>query len=139
MCIRDSPQAGHIHRFMVGALIAGPVAKEADHHIVLLLHLKGQSDTRRDGQVSANDGVGHHSAHRDVAGVHSAALAAAAALGLAEHLTHHGLDADTLGDIMAGGPMGGGHPVLMAQIVEHTDGAGLLASALVDGAGHDAL
>lgn len=56
-------------------------------------------------------------------------------LGLAEHLTHHGLDADTLGDIMAGGPMGGGHPVLMAQIVEHTDGAGLLASALVDGAG----
>ena len=71
--------------------------------------------------------------------MHGAALAAAAAVGLAEHLAHHCLDGDALCQIVSGRAVGGSHPVVLAQVIQHAHCAGLLAGALVDGAGHDAL
>ena len=124
---------------MVGALVGRAVTEEADHHVVLAAHFEGQGRAGGDGQVAAHDSIGGHSAHGDVAGVHSAADAVAAAVRRAEHLAHHGLDGDALGDVVTGGTVGGGHPVLLAQIVQHTYRAGLLTSGLVDRAGHDAL
>ena len=71
--------------------------------------------------------------------MHGATLAAAAALGLAEHLAHHGFHGDALGDVVSRGTVGGGHPVVLAQVIQHAHRAGLLAGALVNGAGHDSL
>ena len=135
---RQLPQAGCVHGFMVGAFVGGAVTEEADNHVVLLLHLKCQTNTGSDGQVAAHDSVGYHSAHSDVTGVHGAALAAAAAVGLAEHFTHHALQAHTLCQVMTRGAVGGSHPVVLAEVIQHTYGAGLFTGTLVNGAGHNA-
>ena len=122
---------------MVGALVRRAVSEEADDHVRLLLHLEGQRSARRDGQVAADDGVGGHGADGDIAGVHGAALTLAAALGLAEHLAHNALDGHALGDVVTGGTVRRRHPVILAQIIQHTHGAGFLAGGLVNAAGHD--
>ena len=69
--------------------------------------------------------------------MHGAALALAAALGRAEHLAHHGLNGHALGNVMAGRAVGGCHPVILAQIIQHTHSTGLLAGGLVNTAGHN--
>ena len=121
---------------MIGTLIGSTVAEKADHDIVFLLHFKGQADSRCNGQVTAHNSIGRQRSYADISGMHGAAFTAAAAFRFAKHLAHHGSEGDSLCQIMAGRPVGTGHPVVLAQVVQHAHRAGFFTVALMQRAGH---
>ncbi len=99
---------------MISPLVTGAVSKKADDHIVFLPHLKRQSGAGGNGKISADNCVGCHGSYGDIPGMHCAALAAAAALGLTKHFAHHRPDRNPLGKIMPRRTMGRSHPIIFS-------------------------
>jgi len=85
---RQPPQAGHVQRFVEGALVDGPVAEKADHGFRKMAHRDGIGEAESDRIGFADDGISAHEAPLAVEQVHGAAHAAAHAAGAAEQLRH---------------------------------------------------
>ena len=85
---RKVPDGSQVHRFVDGALVGCPIAKEADRHPVVCQPLGGQSSTGGDGCIATDDGDGREHADGDVADVHRPALGLAAAGAPGEQLGH---------------------------------------------------
>ncbi len=99
---RQIPDCAQVEQFVEVAIVAGPVAEEAEYgvRLVVIAHLEG--DTGRQRQVTADDGVAAPEVQRSPGHVHRAALATAHTGPLAHHLGHEqvGAHAARNGDAM---------------------------------------
>ena len=85
----------------------GAFAKEAAGDVGLVLHLVGQGQAHRQGEVAGDDGVAADRSGLGIEEVHRAAAAAAAAFQLAVHLGHDRVRADAAGQGVAVLAIGG--------------------------------
>ncbi len=121
---------------MEATLGRGPVAKEADGHLVGAAHLDRQAHAGDDGQAAADDAVGADDALAEVGDVHRAALAPAVAGGPAVQLGEHVLDLAAFGHHVAVAAVGAGDIVVLAQRRAGAHRHGLLALGQVQEAGN---
>ena len=88
---RQLPQGGEVHGLAEGALVAGAVAKHAQHGVLGLSVIAGEGDARCQRQVPAHDPVAAEEAAFVVEEVHRAAPSLGAAVHAPEQLGHHGV------------------------------------------------
>ena len=81
-----------VERLQDHAVGVGAVAREAAHHLVVLLVAVGHRRAGRDRDGPADDGVRAEVAGREVPDVHAAAAPVAVAFVLAEQLGDHAVD-----------------------------------------------
>ena len=82
---------------MEGAFVGSAITHEADGHFFLLGHLEGQGYSRGHRHATADNGNSGYHTLIDIAHVHRAAFALAAAGGFAEKLAHHLFDRQPFG------------------------------------------
>ncbi len=115
------PERGHVERLVEGAVVDRGLAEVADRHLVGVAVLGGERHAGRERDVPADDAVPAEEPERGVEEVHRAALAPAAARGLAEQLGHDGARADPARQRVAVLAVGAGDVVVRAQGREAAD------------------
>src|SRR6185437_13346631 len=124
---RQLPKLGEIERFVEGADVCRPVAKESKGHPGLMTHSEGECCADRCRQAAAYDRVRTHRAALDVVEVHRAAIAMRASLGLAVQLRHHLIRRCAIRKYVPMGAVRRRHDVALAERVADADRDRLLA------------
>ena len=108
------------------------IAEESHGHAVASLQLGGQGRAGGQGKSGSHDAVGSQHTHAEVGDVHRAALAVAVAVGAAEELRHHPVDAGAFGDGVAVAAVGAGYSIGDPQSRAHSNRHRFLADVGVD-------
>ena len=128
---RQPPERGEIERLVELALVDCAVAEEAHRDPPVAAVLAGKGETRRDGQLAADDGVAAHEIRLRVEKVHRAALSPAAARGLAVQLGHNHVRVHALGQRVTVVAVVAHHVVRLIERGHGAGGDGLLADVQV--------